>query len=42
MEKIIIDESLAKRNKENYSFSNYKEGSATDEYNRLLRKQKKR
>ena len=36
MEKIIIDESLAKRNKENYSFSNYKEGSATQEYNQVI------
>ncbi|MBN1076019.1 hypothetical protein DVV91_16990 [Clostridium botulinum] len=34
--KIIIDETLAKRCKENMSFSDYKEGSATQEYNRRV------
>lgn len=37
MENIIIDESLARRNKENYSFSDYKEGSATAEYNEVIK-----
>lgn len=34
--KIIINETLAKRCKENMSFSDYKEGSATQEYNRRV------
>lgn len=42
MEKIIINESLAKRNKENYSFSYYKEGSATDEYNQVIKEAKEK
>ncbi|NFL43166.1 hypothetical protein FDB61_15875 [Clostridium botulinum] len=32
----IINETLAKRNKENYSFSDYKVGSATTEYNEVI------
>lgn len=36
MEKIIINESLAKRNKENHSFSSYDEGSETREYNQVI------
>jgi hypothetical protein len=35
-QEIIINESLAKRAKENMSFDNYKEGSATQEYNRTV------
>lgn len=34
--KIIINEQLAKRAKENMSFDDYKEGSATQEYNRTI------
>ncbi|NFT08412.1 hypothetical protein FDF26_15340 [Clostridium botulinum] len=34
--KIIIDETLAKRCKENMSFSDYKEGSATQEYHNTV------
>ena len=34
---IIINEESARRNKENMSFSDYKEGSATNEYNQLCR-----
>jgi frataxin-like iron-binding protein CyaY len=33
---IIINEELAKRAKENMSFNDYKEGSATEEYNRVV------
>lgn len=33
----IIDEKLAKRAKENMSFNNYKEGSATQEYNNTVK-----
>lgn len=33
---IIINEALAKRSKENMSFSDYKEGSATQEYNQVV------
>ena len=33
---IIINEQLAKRAKENMSFNDYKEGSATQEYNRVV------
>lgn len=32
----IINEELARRNKENYSFSSYKTGSATSEYNQMV------
>lgn len=32
----IINEELARRNKENYSFSSYKAGSATSEYNQMV------
>ena len=35
-EKVFINESLAKRNKENMSFDNYKENSATNEYNEVI------
>lgn len=35
-EKIIINEDLAKRSKENMSFSDYKEGSATQSYNNTI------
>lgn len=33
----MINEDLARRNKENYSFSDYKEGSATEEYNAMIK-----
>lgn len=33
---MIIDENLAKRAKENYSFSDYEKGSATREYNTMI------
>lgn len=32
----MIDEKLAQRNKENYSFNDYKQGSATAEYNSVM------
>lgn len=32
----MINEELARRNKENYSFSDYKPGSATQEYNQVI------
>lgn len=35
-QEIIINEDLAKRAKENMSFDDYKEGSATQEYNRVV------
>ena len=36
MSKNLINEEAARRNKENYSFSDYKEGSATAEYNQQI------
>ena len=38
----IINESLAKRAKENMSFSNYAEGSATAEYNAVMQDAKEK
>jgi hypothetical protein len=38
----IINEDLAKRNLENYSFSDYKAGSATAEYNAVIKDAKER
>lgn len=37
MNTAIINETSARRNKENYSFSDYKEGSATAEYNEVIK-----
>lgn len=36
MNNTVINETLAKRNNDNYSFSDYKEGSATAEYNTVI------
>lgn len=38
----MIDENLARRAMENYSFSDYKEGSATNEYNQLVAEAKEK
>lgn len=38
----MINEDLARRNKENYSFSDYKEGSATNEYNGMVKEATKK
>lgn len=39
---MMIDESLARRSHENYSFSNYQEGSATNEYNQMVAEAKEK
>lgn len=38
----VINEILARKNKENYSFSGYKEGSATEEYNSVIKEAKEK